>query len=203
VQRAWQGEVAMNADLTTVLVAILGVIGTLSSPLLGQRIAARAKQEEFDLQRQDRLETRDAAHQREAFEERRTMYAGLNTAARHYTQELRTYLRMVRDDDLTAEERDRLEKARQTYRDLYSDAQMILPDKVLKAAVPVNICLGDAYGMIKRLEVGKPRAETSDEPADTVDRAHECCSVTLYDLIDNLRQLMRQDLGVSDAAMSE
>lgn len=190
----------MSADLTTVLVAILGVAGTLSSPLLGQRIAARAKQQEFELQRQERLEARESARQHEAFEERRSMYANLNTAARHYTQELRTYLRMLRDDTLTPEAGTRLEKARQTYRDLYSGAQMILPDKVLEAAVPVNASLGDAYGMIKRLEADKPRAETADDHADTLDRAHVYCSVTLYDLIDNLRHLMRQDLGVADPA---
>jgi len=74
----------MNADLTTVLVAILGVIGTLSSPLLGQRIAARAKQQEFDLQRQDRLETRDAAHQREAFKEDAFLFYGV-AEGRHRT----------------------------------------------------------------------------------------------------------------------
>jgi hypothetical protein len=100
----------MNANLTTVLVAILGVFGTLSSPLLGQRIAARARQQEFDLQRQQRLEARDAARQREAFEERRTIYARLNTAARHYTQELRAYLRMVRDGAVAAEGQDRLRR---------------------------------------------------------------------------------------------
>jgi hypothetical protein len=190
----------MNADLTTVLVAVLGVIGTLSSPLLGQRIAARAKQQEFDLQRQERLEARDAARQREAFEERRAMYARINTSARQYTQELRAYLRTLRDNVLTAEEHDRLEKARQTYRDFYSDAQMIFPDKVLKAAVLVNTSLGDAYGTIKRLEVGKPQAETGDDLPDTFESVHEYCSVTLYDLIDSLRQLMREDLGVADLA---
>lgn len=189
----------MNANLTTVLVAILAVVGTLSSPLLGQRV----KKLEFDMQREERLETRDAAQQNEAFEERRTTYARLNTAARGYTQEIQAHLRMLRNDILTAEERDRLEKARQTYRDLYSYAQMILPDEVLKAAVPVNSCLGDTYGMIKRLEAGEPRAETADYPADTFEKAHERCSVTLYDLIDTLRRLMREDLGVSDSARSK
>jgi hypothetical protein len=189
----------MSANLTTVLVAILGVMGTLSSPLLGQRIAARAKQQEFDLQHQERLEARADAQQRETFEERRTMYARLNTAARRYIQELRTYLRMLQDNVLTADGRDRLEEARQTYRNLYSDAQMILPDKVLAAAVPVNTGLGDAYGMIKRLEAARSQRETALDPGDTLERAHELCRVTLYDLIDNLRQLMREDLGVSDA----
>jgi len=192
----------MSANLTTVLVAILGVIGTLSSPLLGQRIAARAKQQEFDLQRQQRLEERADAQRREAFEERRTMYARLNTAARRYTQQLRNYLRMLQDDVLTAEERDRLEKARQAYRDLYSDAQMIFPDKVLKAAASVNTSLGDAYGMIRRLEAARPQVETADGSADTAERARELCNVTLYDLIDSLRHLMREDLGVSDPVRS-
>jgi hypothetical protein len=192
----------MSANLTTVLVAILGVIGTLSSPLLGQRIAARAKQQEFDLQRQQRLEERADAQQREAFEERRTMYARLNTAARRYTQQLRNYLRMLQYDVLTAEERDRLEKARQGYRDLYSDAQMIFPDRVLKAAASVNTSLGDAYGMIRRLEAARPQVETADDAVDTVERARELCIVTLYDLIDSLRQLMREDLGVSDPVSS-
>jgi hypothetical protein len=62
--------------------------------------------------------------------------------------------------------------------------------------------LGDAYGMIKRLEAARPAAETADGAADTVERARELCNVTLYDLIDSLRQLMREDLGVSDPARS-
>lgn len=62
--------------------------------------------------------------------------------------------------------------------------------------------VGDAYGMIKRLDAGKPRAETAGDPADTLERAHAYCNVTLYDLIDNLRHLMRQDLGISDSARS-
>jgi hypothetical protein len=192
----------MNANLTTVLVAVLGVVGTLSSPLLAQQVAARVKQQEFDLRRQERLEERADAQQREAFEERRAMYARLNTAARGYTQQLRTYLRMLQDDVLTAGERDRLEMARKTYRDLYSDAQMILPDRVLKAAASVNTSLGDAYGMIKRLEAARLQAGAADAAADAVERARELCNVTLYDLIDSLRQLMREDLGVSDPPRS-
>lgn len=191
----------MNANLTTVLVAILGVAGTLTSPLLGQRIAARAKQQEFELQRQQRLEERAEAQQRRAFEERRSMYAGLNTAARQYTQELRAYLRMIAAHAITDEGRTDLSKARQTFRDLYSDAQMILPDKVLDAAASVSEGLGRAYGMVKRLEIGKPSTNPAEGPAETIDIAHEYCRVTLYDLIIEVRQLMREDLGVSGPDM--
>src|SRR5580658_5124600 len=178
----------MNADLTTVLVAILGVAGTLTSPLLVQWIAARAKRQEFELQHQERFEERAEAQRRRVFEERRSMYAGLNTAARQYTQELRAYLRMIAANAINDEGRGDLSKARQTYRDLYSDAQMILPDDVLDAAASVSEGLGQAYGMVKRLETGEPSAN----PAETIDLAQEYCRVTLYDLIIEVRQLMRE-----------
>lgn len=121
----------MSADLTTLAVAIIGVADTLSPPLLGQRIAARAKQQEFDLQSQ-RQEEREEAQQQSALELHRSTYAELNTAARQYQQELEAYLRMIADGDLTDEARSELGNARRKFRDLYFEAQMILPTKSWK-----------------------------------------------------------------------
>ena len=187
----------MTADLTTLVVAVLGVAGTLSSPLLGQRIAARAKQQEFDLQSQQRREEREEAQRQSAFELRRSIYAGLSTAARRYQQALDAYLRMIADVTLTDEARTELASVRKDFRDLYSEAQMILPDKVLDEAISVSAELGEAYGIIKRLEIGKPRA-TSEYGPETIELARETAHVTIYNSIIQLRQLMRQDLGVSD-----
>src|ERR1035438_2358562 len=95
----------MNADLTTVVVAVLGVAGTLSSPLLAQRIAARAKEQEFSLQSQQRREELREAERRQAFEECRSLYARLNTAARQYNQELQAYLRLIAAGPVTDDSR--------------------------------------------------------------------------------------------------
>jgi len=195
--------VAVTADLTTVVVAVLGVAGTLLSPLLGQRAVARAKQQEYDLQHRQRLEERTEAQRRTAFEERRSLYARLNTAARQYTQELRAYLRMITAGAVTDEGMADLAGARQAYRDVYSDAQMILPDKVSDAAVSVNEGLGQAYGIVKQLESGQPPASSADDQAEASERAQEYCRVTLYNLIGDLRQLMREDLGVSVSDASD
>jgi len=186
----------MNADVTTVAVAVLGVAGTLSSPLLAQRIAARAKQQEFDQQRQQRLEERGEAHQRAALEERRSIYANLNTAARQYTRALRAYLRMISNNAITDDGRTELARARQTYGDVFSDAQMILPDKVMDAATAVNESLGAAYGMVRQLDETEPRPR-SGSSALAVETAQEFCRVTLYGVIADMRQLMREDLGVA------
>jgi hypothetical protein len=187
----------MSADLTTVVVAVLGVAGTLSSPLLAQRVAARARQQEFSLQTQERREDRQDAQRRSAFQERRSTYAALNTVARGYVQQLRAYLRVVAEGSATDDDRADLAAARQGFRDVYSDAQMILPDRVLNAAIEVSSALGDAYGMIKRLENGELRAASAGGPAETVDTVGEYCRERLYELTGDLRQLMREDLGVA------
>src|SRR5215472_5586990 len=103
----------MGTGWATLVVAVLGVAGTLSSPLLSQRIAARAKEQEFDLQRRQRQEEREAGRQQAEFEERRSMYARLNTAARRYQQALRAYVRAMADGAVTDKARAELADARE------------------------------------------------------------------------------------------
>ena len=191
-------EALMSADWATLAVAVLGVAGTLSSPLLSQRIAARAKEQEFDLQRRQRQEERVAGRQQAEFEERRSTYARLNTAARRYQQALTAFVRAMMDGAVTEGTRAELGDARESFRDLYSDAQMVLPDKVLDAAMSLSASLGEAYGLARRLESGKPRSRPDVDQAETIEMAREYAHVTVYNQILELRQLMREDLGVSD-----
>jgi hypothetical protein len=188
----------MSAEWITLAIAILGVAGTLSSPLLGQRIAAQVKEQEFDQQRRQRQEEREVGRQQAEFEERRSIYARLNTLARQYQQALTAYARTLEDGVLTDDERVQLIAARQSFRELYSDAQMIVPDKVLNATMLVSACLGEAYGMVKRVEAGKPRMRPELDRVETIAMAREFAYVTVYNTILELRQLMREDLGVSD-----
>lgn len=181
----------MSGVATTVVVAILGVIGTLVSPLLAQWTVARSRKLEFDLQDRQRRADREDARVAQALEERRSIYARLNTAARQYTQELRAYLRSISSDEVTDDGRSALAGARQAYRDLYSEAQMIMPDRVLEAAVLVNEGLAAAYGTARRLEASNSR----DLEAE-IKETQEYCRGKLYVLIADMRQVMREDLGV-------
>ncbi len=194
----------MAADITTLLVAVLGVAGTLSSPLLSQRSADRAKRQEFELQGLQRREERLETERKSALQERQLIYAKLNTAARQYEQEMYEYLRVMAAGAPTDEGRLELARVREVFRDLYSDAQMILPDKVLESAMQVSAGLGEAYGMVKRLDnrqgFGGPGGEA--EAAEAVKSARAFCHSTVYKLIIELRRMMRQDLGVAEPATS-
>lgn len=191
----------MSVDVTTVVIAALGAFGTLSSPLLAQRVADRAKRQEFEFDTQRRREDRHEDTRRSALQERRTIYAQLNTAARQYEQAICEYLRVISQGLPTSEQRTELGEAREAFRALYSDAQMILPDQVLTAAMDVSAGLGEAYGKTKRLErrlqIKLSGGTPADDPAETIEATRAYCHGDVYRLITKLRSLMRQDLGVS------
>jgi len=191
----------MSADVTTVVVAVLGAVGTLSSPLLTQRVTDRAKRQEFEFETQRRQEDRHEDNRRSVLQERRTIYVQLNTAARQYEQAIYEYLRVISEGLPTPEQRNELVKAREAFRELYSDAQMILPDEVLAAAMDVSAGLGEAYGKTKRLEQRLQTALSgggpADDPEETIEAARAYCHGDVYRLIIKVRGLMRQDLGVS------
>jgi hypothetical protein len=187
----------MSADVTTVVVAVLGAVGTLSSPLLTQWVGNRAKRQEFELEAQRRQEDRHEDSRRSVLQERRAMYAQLNTAARQYEQAIYEYLRVISEVAPTHEQRAELTEARESFRELYSDAQMIVPDQVLAAAMEVSAGLGEAYGKARRLERRLSGGGAADDPEETIEAARAYCHGDVYRLIINLRGLMRQDLGVS------
>jgi hypothetical protein len=194
----------MSADLTTVVVAILGAVGTLSSPLLTQRFADRAKRQDFEFELERRREDRHEDDRRSAAEERREIYAQLNTAARRYEQAIYQYLRAISEGPARPDQQAKLVAARETFRELYSDAQMILPDRVLAAAMDMSYGLGQAYGKAKRLErrlYPEPSGGApADDPGETIETARAYCHGDVYQSIIRLRGFMRQDLGVSEPA---
>jgi hypothetical protein len=183
-------------DLTTLAVAAVGLAGTLTSPLIGQRIAAQTKRQEFHFETERRRAELEEARRQSALELKRSIYARLNTAARQYRQELEAYVREIRDHSLDDSGQAAIASARKNFRDVYSEAQMVLPDKVLDAAISVSEDLGEAYGISKRLEIGKPRTIPGKGP-ETLEMAGEAVHVTAYDCIARMRQLMREDLGVA------
>jgi hypothetical protein len=187
----------MSADVTTVVVAVLGVAGTLSSPLLTQWVGNRARRQEFELEAQRRQEDRHEDSRRSVLQERRAIYAQLNTAARQYEQAVYEYLRVISEVAPNPEQRAELTEARESFRELYSDAQMILPDEVLAAAMEVSAGLGEAYGKARRLEQRLSEGGAADDPEETIETARAYCRGDVYRLIIDLRGIMRQDLGVS------
>ncbi|MEV7078330.1 hypothetical protein AB0N88_07290 [Streptomyces sp. NPDC093516] len=170
-------------DLSSVIIAVAGVAGTLGAALLTQRGSERAKRLEMEL-------VRDHEEARENRALRRTCYVELNRDARQFTTALNRHLHIMRERGTAEVDSDALEEAKNAHRDRYSAAQMIAPEEVLRRAGAVNQALNEVYGQVKRLERGAPGP---GETMETAARAqHE-----IWEMLRTMRTAMRQDLGVS------
>lgn len=168
----------MTAAMTAMITAVVGVLGTLLAPVLGQRLTAR----------QRAAETRLAERERR-LAERRTAYTAMNRASRQFHTLLKDALHRLRDGVYTEQDRDQLEEARRDYRDRYAEAQMIVPERILDASRAVNEVLAAADAAAKRLDRG---LAGQDETADAA--LHELKAVEPR--LTVMRRLMREDLGV-------
>jgi hypothetical protein len=181
----------MSADIIALIVAIVGVAGTLASALLTQLLSARAKHAELDDLRQQRLEERAEERRRVEYRDRRDSCAAVNMTARRFRQALKNFL-----FEGTHEKAHELEQARQEFTSRYGEAQMILPYTVLTEASAANGCLADAYGMVK---AGRRPGEHRPEAAEMA-RIENFIDETVGSALRQLRHAMRVDLGVPDQA---
>ncbi|MFI7243714.1 hypothetical protein [Streptomyces qinglanensis] len=168
---------------TAPVVAAVGVVGTLLSALLTQRAADRSRRRE-----QDRAE--ELWQHRSQAQELRSCYVALNTSARQYLAALTDQLHALgRTADL-ASARQRLTEARDQYRDVYAEAQMRVPERVLDIAGDLSRDLGAVYGTVRRLDEGVPR--DGDSPSAAQRRID-----ALWGRLRQARREMRAELGVS------
>jgi hypothetical protein len=177
-------------DITTLLVAAVAVAGTLTSSIVTQRLSMRAKQQELDHGREQRLEEREDEQQRAAFVERREAYVALNTTARSFRQAMKNHVY-----EHTEESRAELERAREAFRRQYSEGQMVTPDAVLEEASSVSAELATAYGRVKRFAKNGPEVSPDDEERTAL---LTYLDVDVYNQLWQLRKTMRVDLGVSE-----
>lgn len=170
----------MGAAIAAMVTAVVGVLGTLFAPLVTNWAAKRQRAEE-----------RRTEENRRRFEERRSAYTAMNRASRHFHTMLKDALHRLRDGVYTDDDRVQVEEARRDYRDRYAEAQMIVPETVLRASREVNVVLAAADATAKRIDRGLTRAGESAEQA-------------LLDLkeaeprLTAMRRIMREDLGLPD-----
>jgi hypothetical protein len=176
-------------DPTALVVAVVGVAGTLTAPVLSQRSAARSRAAD----RENEAQARQAEWEREGRQrdlvERRDCYVALLVALRRVRVESREYVDALRTGGADAAARQRLEEARYNYRTRYSESSMVLPLEVEHAAREVDNRLAVLWRTINALAAATPV---------DADDAERCASGLLDMRTDSrrLRAVMRADLGL-------
>ncbi|MEV5975100.1 hypothetical protein [Streptomyces sp. NPDC051921] len=182
----------MSSTVVPLVIAFLGIVGTLVSALMTQRLAEKAKAQELDHSARQRSEERQYETQRASAEAVRTCYVRLNTASLDYQSELNHFWHALRAGHVTDGMRSRLDDARREQRARYSEAQMRVPDDVLMVVDRVHRRLNRIYGVLKRLDGGIPSRLEDDE---SLDEAHHQI-VGLWEQLTEMRRTMRRSIGV-------
>ncbi|MFF1450677.1 hypothetical protein ACFVYF_21420 [Streptomyces sp. NPDC058274] len=176
-------ELGDLVDVTTLAVAVIGVVGALGGTLGGAVLSQRVTREQH--QRADRERAEDR-HDR-AQQARRDLYARLNTTARAYRVAARDAVRAAERGQ--AAEPAVLDAAKDAWLENYSVAQMALPKDVHEIASALNRALGVGYTVVKQLP-------TSPDLIAAYTRAGTWFSGPLSDGVYLLRVTLRHDLGV-------
>lgn len=180
----------MNSSISQIIVAVLGIGGTLASALLTQRRADRAKAHELEHTRQLQKDEREYATRQAQLEARRTCYATLNAGTRDLANVMTRILHALERGEVTEELSSDLDRARLDHRLRHAEAQMVLPDTVMASASTANRHLGDLYGLLMRLNNG------AAEHGESLETAWESMN-KLWDPLWKMRHLMRVDLGIT------
>ncbi|MFJ6578506.1 hypothetical protein ACIQMY_21365 [Streptomyces sp. NPDC091368] len=193
----------MGASLTALLIAVVGVAGTLGAALLTQNRADRTKRMELQAAADQRREDRDHAERlrqaeldrqraSESLERRRACYITLNTAARQFVTAMTNHIHALRRGEDATASLERLEDCRAAYRDSYAEAQMIVPTAVARASSDAKDRMNEAYGMLRKY--------TADPAAYAAELAAlgPALHADVWPYLGRLKGAMRADLGIAD-----
>ncbi|WP_328553424.1 hypothetical protein [Streptomyces sp. NBC_00358] len=185
--RLTPGRVGDLVDVTTLAVTLISVGGTLGGTLGGAVLSQRASRAEAAEQNRRTEREREQERDEQGLQEKRDLYARLNTTARAY--------RVAARDAVLAAERGEsldpafLDAAKEAWADQYSQAQMTLAKDVLDVASALNRSLGVGYAVVKQLP-------NSPNLGGAYQRAKTWFGGPLSDGVYLLRVTLRHDLGV-------
>lgn len=176
----------MNGNNSALIIAIVGVFGTLAGTIASQFLSARSKRTELIYQDKVRNDERKHGDDTARLEIMRSCYLQFMATARNYRLEILNLLYAHRQKP----GRDKLEEARRAFVVSFAEAQLVASADVLIRMEPFNLGLAAAYhGYVNG---DRSTGEISSSAFERVDSM-------LKDIWDNqwtaMRESMRKDLS--------
>jgi hypothetical protein len=184
-------SVTMNTNTSALIIAIVGVIGTLAASIVSQVLSARARGRELELQRLQRHDEYDREQRQSVLANKRSCYITMISATRRYRLELMSYLYAIHRQTVDKGATDRLEEARLAFNTSLAETQLTGTLPVVEALEPIRVGLAESYTAIRDFEQEAPESDGKFEEI----RAQ---LFKLWDQWPGLHTTMRHDLGVGD-----
>ena len=183
----------MSSAIVSLVIAIVGVCGTLASAIFTQRLSQRARLEELGRTERQRLADQEAADSKSKTDQLRSCYVQLNANDRNYRDAMLAYAYALKAGSSGKAEAEEMSAARRAQRNARAEAQMIVSEEVLDSESRVNLQLTVAYGRLQRIQIesdASVREPLLDEIIQLLD--------AIMPLLSRARVVMRMDLGVID-----
>jgi hypothetical protein len=183
----------MSSAIVSLVIAVVGVCGTLASAIFTQRLSQRARLEELKHAERQRLAEQKAAAEQRKREQLRSCYVQLNANDRNYRDAMLAYAHALKAGSPSETEAAEVATARRAQRDARAEAQLAVSEEVLDAEGRVNDQLTDAYSRLKQLEHQSDASVREQILDEVIKRLNE-----IIPLLSRARVIMRLDLGVID-----
>lgn len=181
----------MNSNSVSLIIAIVGVVGTLAASLFAQYSNIHAKKLELEHHR----ETYKHEERQLNLRERRQAYIAFNAAIRNYRRAIKN--RIYEFNDQTEVE---LQQARQEFDSRYAEAQLIAHSEVLELAHSVSTQLSDSFGRVKQFDQSRRVSANAARDHSVQNELTATLNGPIASEIALLRKAMREDLGVAGRA---
>lgn len=177
----------MTAGFGALVLALVGVLGTLSASIVTQVLSARNQSRAIDSR---------ARHEHELAEQstKRSCYIAMFANSRRYRVELMNYLYAVQAKAVNEAARADLEEARRAYSTSVAETELTAGAAVIAAINSIDRVLSPSFARIKILERDNPQPSSSFEEIRTA-------LGTFWDLWPSLQHAMRRELNQSDDAL--
>ncbi len=185
-------EAAVSSSTTALVVAIVGVFGTLFAPIVSQRLTARARRDEFERERTLRNDEYAREQQQARFSNKRNCYLSLSTSAGRYRSELMRYLYRVDHETLDENARPTLDEVRFRFLTSVYETRLTGNLKVVERLDILREEIAEAYAATMRLAEGNP------EPGGSFEEIRALIFTMWGRAWPPLLMAMREDLGIED-----
>jgi hypothetical protein len=151
----------MSGATISLIVAIVGVGGTLASAVITQVLTQRAESRRSEQEERVRVAEQRASEDQRKIDQLRSCYVQLNAHDRHYRDAMLAYAYALKSGSADAEAAE-VSSARRAQRDTRAEAQLVASDAVLKLESKVNAQLTIA---LRRLMEAAGESDSSPRQA--------------------------------------
>lgn len=131
----------ISSAIVSLVIAVVGVCGTLASAIFTQGLSQRARLEELGRTERLRLADQEAAENKSKTDQLRSCYVQLNANDRNYRDAMLAYAYALKAGSPAKAEAKEMTAARRAQRNARAEAQMIVSEEVLDSEGRVNLQL--------------------------------------------------------------